>query len=188
MYQPSVPLIPLSPHLRARRLGEVELGRLLLLRDSPDPQGGPGIGVRADALSARGDLTEGLVRISGGPTRFERRTLEDAVIAMEIDYLVEADLPGVQLRLPQSGDLVVAANRPGAAMFIANLWPGAAGLLDLASAVIRPFGPTGRTSTQVALSWRLVEREQRTRVLFARPVPEPLMESLPRRAFAEESD
>lgn len=188
MYQPQIPLIQMSPVFKTRRLAEVELGQLLLLRDSADSLGGAGIGVRADALSAKGELTEGLVRLSGGPTRFERRALEDAVIALQIDYILEAALGDAAVRPPQSGDLLVSPNRPAAAMFIANVWPGAAGLLDTAGAVIRPFGPAGRTPTHVALTWRLVERDNRTRTLLERAAPEVPVETLPRRAFGEDGD
>lgn len=188
MYQPQVPLIPMSPRFKTQRLAQVELGQLLLLRDSADAHGGAGLGVRADALSAQGELIEGLVRLSGGPTRFEQRALQDNVIALQIDYLLEADLAHAAIRPPESGDLLVSAQRPGAALFIGGVWPGAAGLLDLAAAVIRPFGPAGRTPTHVALTWRLVERDNRTRTLLERAAPEPLVEARPRRAFGEDCD
>jgi hypothetical protein len=73
MYEPPVALIPTSPVFKTQRLGEVELGRLVLLRDSANAGGGAGIGLRVEALSARGELSEGVLRLSGGPTRFERR-------------------------------------------------------------------------------------------------------------------
>ena len=59
MYQPQVPLVQLSPAFRTARLAEIELGHLILLRAGAG--GGAGLGMRADALSARGDLSEGLL-------------------------------------------------------------------------------------------------------------------------------
>lgn len=186
MYQSAVPLIHLTPAFRNARLAEVELGRLILLRASADSSGGAGVGVRADALSARGELTEGVLRLSGGPTRFERAGLAETVIAIEVDYLLEADLASAAVRAPTSGDLIVASTHPCAGVFVANLWPGTGGLLDIASAVIRPFAP-GKM-TQVALSWKLVERDQRTRILLERSTPEPFTRELPRRVYSEDCD
>ena len=185
MYQPQVPLVQLSPAFRTARLAEIELGRLILLRAGVG--GGAGLGIRADALSARGDITEGLLRLSGGPARFERYALDDVLVAIDIEYVLEADLTSVAARTPVSGDLIVAPNRPAAGVFIANPWSGSDGLLDLASALIRPY-VAARSAPQTALSWKLTEREQRTRVLLARETPEALAPQLPRRAFGEDSD
>lgn len=185
MYQPQVPLVQLSPAFRSARLAEIELGQLILLRAAAG--GGAGLGMRADALSARGDLTEGLLRLSGGPVRFERYALDDVLVAIDIEYVLEADLTSIVARAPVSGDLIIAPNRPAAAMFIANPWAGNNGLLDLASAVIRPC-VAPRSATQTALGWQLSEREQRSRVLLAHEAPEALAQELPRRAFGEDSD
>ncbi len=193
MYQPQVPLIAMSPGFRAAQLGEIELGRLVLLRPAADIGAAPGIGLRADALSAQGDLTVGVLRLR--PTRFERCALDDAMITIDLDYLLEPDLASAVARAPRSGDLVVAARRPAAAgIYVAPLWGSAGGLLDIASAVIRPFGAAPKTAAQVVLGWRLVEREQRTRTLFERVaaeqrVPaEPYVQELPRRVHGEDCD
>jgi hypothetical protein len=185
MYQPQVPLVQLSPAFRTARLAEIELGHLILLRAGVG--GGAGLGMRADALSARGDLSEGLLRLSGGPTRFERCGLDDVLVAIDIDYVLEADLTSIAARAPISGDLIVAPNRPAAGVFVANPWNGSNGLLDLASAVIRSY-VAPRAATQTALSWKLTERAQRSRVLLAHEAPEGLATELPRRAFGEDSD
>jgi len=183
MYQPQVPLIQSSPAFRTARLAEIELGRLVLLREAA------GVGVRADALSARGDLSEGVLRLSPGAVRFERCALDAVLVAIDIDYLVEADLTSLAARSPDSGDLIVAANRPPAGLFVTGLFGGTPGLLDLATAVIRPY-VSARSSLQVALRWTLVEREQRTRVLLAHESDpaEPALRELPRRVFGEDSD
>lgn len=191
LYQPQIPLIETSPGFKVRRLGEVELGRLVLLRDSV---AGHGIGLRADALSARGDLAEGVLRLSGATTRFERHRLEDTVMALEIAFVLEADPVNATARSPRSGDLIVAASHTATGLFVAHLWNSVDGLLDTASAVIRPYSAPGEPTV---LPWRLVERDNRTRVLFSHGspvVPEPhekeryLEEPRPRRAFAEDSD
>ena len=187
MYQPQVPLISMSPGFRSAQLAEIELGRLVLLRPAGDIGSAPGLGLRADALSAQGDLTVGVLRLR--PTRFERCALDDALIAVELDYLLEADLASAVARAPSSGDLVVAARRPAAAgLYVAQLWGSAGGLLDMASAVIRPFGAAPQASAQVVLGWRLVEREQRTRTLFECMPAEPYVQELPRRVHAEDCD
>ena len=183
MYQPPVPLIASSPAFRTARLAEIELGTLVLLRE------GPGIGMRADALSAAGELTEGVLRLSPGTVRFERCALDAVLVALDVAYLLEADLTSLGARVPDSGDLVVAANRPPAGLCVLGLFAGTPGLLDLASATIRPY-IAARSSQQVACSWRLVEREQRTRVLLvhAGEVAEPARHERPRRVFGEDSD
>jgi hypothetical protein len=187
MYQPQVPLVSMSPGLRTAQLAEIELGRLVLLRPAADIAAAPGIGVRADALSAQGDLSVGVLRLR--PTRFERCALDDAMLAIDLDYLLEPDLASAVARVPASGDLVVAARRPAAAgIYVAQLWGSAGGLLDLASAVIRPFGAAPKASAQVVLGWRLVEREQRTRTLFERTAAEPYLHELPRRVHGEDCD
>lgn len=188
MYQPQVPLIRMSPIFRAAKLAAVELGRLVLLRAAPDLPGGTTLGVRTDALSAQGDLTEGVLRL-GAVARFERCGLEESVIAIEIDYLLEADLSSAAQRPLCSGDLVVAVQRPAAAgIYVADLWRGGgAGLLDIASAVIRPFAAPANAAHTV-LSWKLVEREQRGRTLFERGAPEPPAPERLRRIPEEDCD
>src|SRR5579863_6256961 len=160
MYQPQVPLMQSSPAFRTARLAEVELGTLVLLREAS------GVGVRADALSARGELTEGVLRLSPGAVRFERGALDAVLVAMDVSYLIEADLADLGPRAPDSGDLMVAPNRPPAGLYVTGLFGGTPGLLDLATAVIRPY-VLARASPAVALNWRLVERDERARVLFA---------------------
>jgi len=187
MYQPAVPRIPLSPAFRAAQLAEIELGRLLLLRATSDGTAGPSLALRADALSAQGELTAGALRLR--PLRFERLAPEESVIAVEVDYLLEPDLASMSARLPASGDLLLAARRPGAAgLYVAAVFAGNGGLLDTACATIRPFGAAPRAGAQVALNWRLLERSGRARVLFERCAPEPQLQELPRRVHAEDCD
>ena len=145
--------------------------------------------MRADALSAGGDLTEGVLRLSPGAVRFERCALDALLVAIDIDYLLEADLTSLAARPPDSGDLIVAANRPPAGLYVTGLFGGTPGLLDFGTAVIRPY-VAARSSTQVALSWKLVEREQRARVLFAHETEraQPVLRELPRRVYGEDSD
>ena len=183
MYQPQVALIQSSPAFRTARLAEIELGSLVVLRE------GAGLALRADALSARGDLTVGVLRLGPGAVRFERCALDTVLVAFDIGYLVEADLTSLAARSPDSGDLIVTANRPPAGLYVTGLFDGTAGLLDLATAVIRPF-VSARSALQLALNWKLVEREQRTRVLFAHEGEslEPARRELPRRAYGEDSD
>ncbi len=188
MYEPPVALIPTSPVFRTQRLGEVELGRLVLLPDPADASGGAGIGLRVEALSARGELSEGVLRLSGGPARFERRGLGDSLIALEIDYVLEADLASAAVRAVSSGDLLVAPSRPVAAVYVASLWQGSSGLLDIASAIIRPFTAPA-SPVHVVLGWKLVERAHRARTLYEHVAPEPpLARSLPRRVSGEDCD
>ena len=108
MYQPQVPLIAMSPGFRAVQLAEVELGRLVLLRPAADIAAAAGIGLRADALSAQGDLTVGVLRLR--PTRFERCALDDAVIAIDIDYLLEADLASAVARVSANDSCCAASS------------------------------------------------------------------------------
>ena len=189
MYQPPVALIATSPVFRTQRLGEIELGRLVLLRDPADISGDAGIGVRVEALSARGDLSEGVLRLSGGSPRFERRALNDAVIAIELDYVLEADLASAaaaypELRRPPRGS--AAAPRPPCTSRACG--SGAGGLLDIASAIIRPFTAPA-SPAHVVLAWKLVEREHRARTLFEHAAPElPLARNRPRRMSGEDCD
>jgi hypothetical protein len=188
MYEPPVALIPTSPVFRTQRLGEIELGRLVLLRDPADASGGAGIGVRVEALSARGDLSEGVLRLSGGSPCFECRALDDTLIALDIDYVLEADLGSAAVRALSSGDLLVTPSRPAAAVYVASLWGGAGGLLDIASAIIRPFSASA-SPAHVVLAWKLVERDHRARTLFEHVAPEPpLARSLPRKMSGEDCD
>jgi hypothetical protein len=183
MYQPQVPLIASSPEFRTARLAQIELGSLVLLRDAV------GIGVRADALSARGELTEGVLRLSPGMVRFERCALDTVLVAMDISYLVEADLTSIAARAPDSGDLIIAANRSPAGLCVTGLFGDTTGLLDLASAIIRPY-VGARNAPQVACSWKLVEREQRARVLLTHEGEDAqaVRPALTRRAYREDSD
>jgi hypothetical protein len=121
------------------------------------------------------------------PARFERRALDEQLITIEIDYVLEADPGAAALRPVSSGDLVLGLRRPSAAIYVAEVWRGSAGLLDLASAVIRPYTTTPEAS-RVVLGWRLVEREQRSRILFERAAPEPLAPARPRRVYSEDCD
>jgi hypothetical protein len=189
MYEPPTALIPTSPVFKTQRLGEIELGRLVLLCDSSGTAGGAALGLRVEALSARGDLSEGVLRLGGGPPRFERRALADTLIALVIDYVLEADLASAAVRDDlSSGDLVVAPNRPVASMYVASLWQGSAGLLDLASAIIRPFSAPA-SPAHVVFAWKLVDRDHPTRTLFEHVDAEPpLARRLPRRISGEDCD
>jgi hypothetical protein len=118
-----------------------------------------------------------------GPARMLLRSAQSEGVPRS-DWLASA-----VARAPSSGDLVVAARRPAAAgIYLAQQWGSAAGLLDIASAVIRPFGAAPKASAQVVLGWRLVEREQRTRTLFERMPAEPYVQELPRRIHGEDCD
>ena len=186
MFEPQAPLIALSPAVRSARLAEIELGRLLVLRATNSAAAG--LGVRADALSARAELSAGVLRLSGGPVRFEALALETMLAALEIEYLLEADLPGLAMRAPASGDLIVTSGRPAAGLFVSRPGDeGAAALFDPATATLRPY-LTPRVATQLALGWRLVERAQRTRVLLEYRAPEPYARELPHRAYGEDGD
>ncbi len=188
MYEPPTALIPTSPLFKTQRLGEIELGRLVLLREANDAAGGAGLGLRVEALSARGDLSEGVLRLGAGPPRFERRALEDTLIALDIDYVLEADLASAAVRALISGDLVVAPNRPAAGVYIGSLWQGAGGLLDIASAIIRPFTAPA-SPAHLVLAWKLVEREHRTRTLFEHvQIEPPLMHRPSRKMSGEDCD
>jgi hypothetical protein len=183
VYQPQVPLIASSPEFRTARLAQIELGSLVLLRDAA------GIGVRADVLSARGELTAGVLRLSPGMVRFEHCALDAVLVAMDISYLVEADLTSIAARAPESGDLIIAPNRSPAGLCVTGPFGDTPGLLDLASAIIRPY-VAARGAPQVACSWRLVERDQRTRVLLSHEAEdtEPARPAATRRAYREDSD
>jgi hypothetical protein len=192
VYQPPVPLVPMTPVFRAASLAAIELGRLVLLHGATGFKGRPGLGLRADALSAQGDLSEGVLRLGVAP-RFERRALDETLIAIDIDYLLEADLRSAVPGPPASGDLLVAAQRPAAAgLYVADLWRGAAGLLDMASAIIRPYATSSATAP-VVLGWRLVERQHRGRLIYEhgareQGASEPARDEPPRRAYGEECD
>jgi hypothetical protein len=184
MYQPQVPLIASSPEFRTARLAQVELGGLILLRDVA------AIGVRADALSARGDLTEGVLRLGPGMVRFVRCALDSVLVALQISYLVEADLTSLTARVPEPGDLVIAPNRSPAGLCVTGAFGDTPGVLDLGSAIIRPYVTT-RGPPQVACRWKLVEREQRTRVLLAHEGEDDSRTAVPapaRRSYGEDSD
>jgi hypothetical protein len=171
-YQQRMPLIQMLPGLKAKRLGEIELGRLVLPGNAADGTATAGIAIRADALSRAGDITEGVVRLGGGAPRFERHALNDTLVAIEVEYLLEPDLASATMRPVQTGDLVVSPAGAGVGVVITGPWQGF-GLLDLASAVVRPLAHAKPDGVRVMLAWRLVERDARSKILFARPVSEP---------------
>lgn len=175
MYRPETPLIEMIPGLKTRRLSEIELGRLVLLGDSRDAAAG--MGIRADALSRGGDITEGVVRISGARVRFEPHGLEQNVIAVDIDYVLEPDLASAAARSPAAGDLVVAPAGGAVGVLVAGPWPGFA-LLDIASALARPFAI--EPAPQVSLAWQLVDRAERRRILFSHYASEGRSDDPPR--------
>lgn len=185
-YQPQIPLIEMIPALKPRRLGEIELGRLVLLGDSADGTATAGIAIRADALSRAGDITEGVVRLGGEALRFERHGLDDTLVAIEVGYVLEPDLAMAAVRAAQAGDLIVSPTG-GAGLVITGPWQGF-GILDIASAVARPFTQGKADALQVTLAWKLVHREERSRILFARDPGEPRRDPVPRYASERSGD
>jgi hypothetical protein len=186
-YQPRVPLIQLLPGLKAKRLGEIELGRLVLLGNSADGTATAGIAMRADALSRAGDITEGVVRLSGDAPRFERHALDDTLVAIEVEYLLEPDLASATARLAHSGDLMVSPASGAVGVVIAGPWQGF-GLLSVETAVARPFAQAKPENVQVLPAWRLVERGARSKILFTRPASESWRDLPPREASARPDD
>jgi hypothetical protein len=177
MYRPEAHLIEMIPGFKTRRLSEIELGRLVLLGDSRDGSATAGIGIRADALSRGGDLTEGVVRLSGGRVRFERHELDQNVIAIDIDYVLEPDLASAAVRSPAAGDLIVSPAGGAVGVLVAGPWQGF-GLLDVASAVARPLAI--EPARYVSLAWQLVQRTERRRILFIRYAGDGTSDDLPR--------
>jgi hypothetical protein len=188
MYQPQTPLIETSPRFRNRRLAEIELGQLILLGDAGEEPGGAGLGIRADALSRRGEIMEGLFRLGGHSVIFERHGLEANLTALEIEYDLQADLAGPMSPSRQPGDLLVRLPGGLTSLVVAGPWDGKPGLLDLASAIARPYTEDPPHTRSVALSWRLVDRHDRSRVLFRRAPPDRSMEPLPKRPRGEDCD
>ena len=189
MHQPQVPMIETYPQFKPRRLAEVELGRLVVVGTSPDGLGRAGLALRVDALSAQGDPTEGVLRLGAGPVRFERHALDEQVVAIDVEYVLQADLDSIATRRLQSGDLVLAAERPAATLFVAAPWRDGDGLLDVSSAIIRPFADSERRARHVALSWALVEFENRQRVFYRHDPPEEeVARAPPRRSVSEDCD
>ncbi len=178
-YQQRMPLIEMLPGLRAKRLGEIELGCRVLLGNSADGTPIAGIAIRADALSRAGDITEGVVRLGGGAPRFERHALDDTLVAIEVEYLLEPDLASATARPAQAGDLLVSPASGAVGVVITGPWQGF-GLMDVASAVARPFAQAKPDGVQLMLAWRLVEREARSKILFVRQASESRCDPLPR--------
>ncbi len=178
------PLICSSPAFRSARLAQIELGRLVLLRAGSDCAAG--LGVRTDAVSARAELTEGVLRLSPA-VRFERRALDDGLIELEIDYLIEPDFLELASRPALSGDLLIAAGQSAVGVYVAQVWPDSAGVLELHSGLIRP-APPPRAGMQIALGWRLLEQARRERVLFDRPLPPAAPLERLRRVHGEDCD
>lgn len=180
-FRPQTQLIEMIPGFQTRRLSEIELGRLVLLGNSRDTMATAGIAIRADALSRAGDITEGVVRLGGGRVRFERHELDQDVIAVDIEYLLEPDLASAAVRAPVAGNLIVPAAGRAAGVLVAGPWQGL-GLLDIASAVARPFADSSTHNLHVSLAWQLVDREERRRILFIRHASEGRSDDLPRYA------
>jgi hypothetical protein len=170
MYQPRPPLIELSPRLTMRRLSEVELGRLLLAADAG---AGPGFAIRGDVLTERGDIIEGLFRLHADRIRFERRELDERVVAIETAFVLEAELDSITRRAAAVGDLLLSEVSGSAGVLVAGPWTCGEGLLDLASAVARPRAEGPAALATLVASWRLVAREERSRVIFRRYASEP---------------
>jgi len=172
MYQPQIPLIATSPRFRSRRLAEIELGQLILLGEDEQAPGSAGLGIRGDALSRRGEILEGLFRLGAGGVVFERHALDENLAALEIEYDLQADLAGAVSQAAQPGDLVVRLPAAHTALVVEGPWDGRPGLLDLASAIARAQSADAPRMRSVALSWRLVDRADRSRVLFQRATAE----------------
>lgn len=178
---PRPPLIELHPRCRPLRLAEVELGRLVLL---DAPRGAGLLAIRADALSAQGELAEGVLRLDAAQPRFERRRLDDPLLALEIEYLIEPDLASARVRAPCSGDLVLSR-----AAYAAGLWlpaPFGGALLDLATALLRPCSADTAQLPRLALHWHLIERAAHRRILFSHGAAAP--EAAPPAVEDEEGD
>ena len=118
----------------------------------------------------------------------ERHALDDSLTALEIEYDLQADLAGPISPTHQNGDL--SCGSPGAhtALVVAGPWDGRLGLLDLASAIARAFTEDPPRTRSVALSWRLVDRAERGRVLFQRSAPERTGPAPAKRPRGEDSD
>lgn len=188
MYQPQNPLIETSPRFRSRRLAEIELGQLVLLRDD-SAQSAATLGIRGDALSRRGDVLEGVFRLGAHAVAFERRALDETLTALEIDYDLQADLAGPMSLARRPGDLLVRMPGSITSLIVAGPWDGRPGLLDLASAVARPYPEGAAGTSTVSMSWRLVDRNDRARILYQRAPAEGTVEAAPRKRIgSEESD
>ncbi len=181
-----MPLIQMLPGLKAKRLGEIELGRLVLLGNAADGSANAGIAIRADALSRAGDITEGVVRLGGGPLRFERHALDETLVAIEVEYVLEPDLTGAAVGPAAAGDLIVSPTG-GAELVVTGPWQGF-GILDIRSAVARPFAQERAAGLQLRLAWQLVHREERRRIIFARAAREPRFAPVPRYASEPDGD
>ncbi len=188
MYQPQTPMIASSPRVRSRRLAEIELGQLILLGEDDEAPGSVGLGIRGDALSRRGEILEGFFRLTGGSVHFEHHGLDTPLAALEIEYELQADLAGAVSQLPEPGDLVVQLPAAHTALVVAGPWGGRSGLLDLGSAIARALPEDAPRTRSLALSWRLVDRLDRSRVLFSRPRGERAAAAPAKRPRGEDSD
>ncbi|MBS0577836.1 MAG: hypothetical protein JSR36_01085 [Proteobacteria bacterium] len=187
MYQPQTPLIATSPRFRNRRLAEIELGQLVLLAEGNDATGGASLGIRGDALSRRGEIIEGVFRLSSTSVVFERHALDEGLAALEIEYELQVDLTGPMSQARRPGDLLVRLPGAHTSLVVTGPWDGL-GLLDLGSAVARAYGEEPPHTRSIALSWRLVDRQDRSHVLFRRAPPERAPEPPLKRPLDEDSD
>ena len=178
---PRTPLIELRPRCRTLRLAEIELGRLVLL---DAPRGAGLLAIRADALSGQGELSEGVLRL-GAPPRFERRRLDDPLLALELEYCIEPDLASARVRAPAAGDLVLARGAAASGLWLPAPFGGA--LLDLATTLLRPYAPEAAGPPRLALQWQLVERAQH-RTLFRHGGADPDLAPAPAAPEDEEGD
>ncbi|HEY1492575.1 MAG TPA: hypothetical protein VGF35_08085 [Steroidobacteraceae bacterium] len=188
MYQPQTPMIATSPRFRSRRLAEIELGQLILLGEDEEAPGSLGLGIRGDALSRRGEIMEGCFRLSGGSVVFEHHGLDTNLAALEIEYELQADLAGAVSQVPEPGDLLVQLPSAHPSLVVAGPWGGSPGLLDLGSAIARAFTEDAPRGRSLALSWRLVDRADRSRVLFTRSRAERAQAAPAKRPRGEDSD
>jgi hypothetical protein len=119
---------------------------------------------------------------------FEHHGLDANLAALEIEYELQADLAGAVSQVPEPGDLMVQLPAAHTSLVVAGPWGGRLGLLDLGSAIARAFPEDAPRTRSLALSWRLVDRADRTRVLFTRSRAERAAAAPAKRPRGEDSD
>jgi hypothetical protein len=88
-------------------------------------------------------------------------------VTIESAFVLEAELASATRRTADIGDLLLSGASGTAGVLVEGPWPRGVGLLDLASAVARPYGESNDAHF-IVTDWRLVEREQRSRLLYRR--------------------
>lgn len=184
MYQPRQPLIELSPRLASRRLSEVELGQLVFAAEAAPRVA---LAIRGDVLTERGEVIEGLFRLYDERVSFERRELGARVVAIETAFVLEAGLASAARRRAEVGDLLLSGSSGTAGVLVEGPWARGVGLLDLGSAIARPSEDSS-AGHFVVTDWSLVEREQRSRLLYRRAVSGSLPPERWREPLGEDAD